>query len=262
MTETASSHKPDPTRMGGSMPFDSEIWAETLETIAGHGIGTQDVIENFALFLRRVNFSKFLAHMEIFRHVVELPGSVVECGVFKGLSLLTFTKMIEILCPGDTLKKVIGFDTFEGFVGLDAKDGSPDERRGKVVGGWDSSDFLPALERMIEITQKDSYIPRFKRVELVKGDVCETVPAYVKANPGLRIALLHLDLDLYEPTKAALEHLYPLVVPGGVVLLDEYGMPGFPGESRAFDEYFAGNRPVLRKFPYTPTPGGYFIKPE
>lgn len=261
MSEAESIHKPDPTRMGGSMPFDAAIWDETLATIAGHGIGTQDVVENFMLFLRRVNFSKFLTHVDLFRQVVDLPGSIVECGVFKGHSLLTFTKMIEVLCPGDTLKKVIGFDTFEGFVGLDSKDGAPDERRGKVVGGWDSSDFLPALESLIAITQKDSYIPRFKRVELVKGDVSETVPAYVRANPGLRIALLHLDLDLYEPTKVALEQLYPLVVPGGIVLLDEYGMPGFPGESAAFDEYFGANRPVLRKFPYTPTPGGYFIKP-
>ena len=103
-------------------------------------------------------------------------------------------------------------------------------------------------------------IPRFKRVELVKGDACETIPEYVKQNPGLRISLLHLDLDLYEPTLAALEHLYPLVVSGGVVLLDEYAMDGFPGESKAFDEYFGDNRPVLEKFSYISTPGGYFIK--
>jgi hypothetical protein len=60
----------------------------------------------------------------------------------------------------------------------------------------------------------------------------------------------------------ALKYLYPLVVAGGVVLLDEYAMDGFPGESAAFDEYFAGNRPVLTKFPYISTPGGYFVKPN
>lgn len=262
MNNAPPERKPDPTRMGGSMPFDDAVWEETLATIAEHGVGQRDVIENFMLFLRRVNFSKFLTHVEVFRHVVDLPGSIVECGVFKGQSLLTFIKLVEVLCPGDTLKKVIGFDTFGGFVGLDDKDGAPDERRGKVTGGWNSSEFLPVLEQLIAVAQKDSYIPRFKRVELVKGDVTETIPTYVRANPGLRISLLHLDVDLYGPTKAALDHLYPLVVPGGVVLLDEYGMPGFPGESAAFDEYFGDRRPVLRKFPYTPTPGGYFIKPN
>jgi hypothetical protein len=200
--------------------------------------------------------------VEIFRQVINLPGCIVECGVFKGMSLLTFTKLVEILCPGDTLKRVVGFDTFEGFPNLSEKDGQPNVQRGKVLGGWNAGDFLPTLERAIDITQRDSMIPRFKRVELVKGDVCETIPAYVQKNPGLRIALLHLDLDLYEPTLTALKYLYPLVVAGGVVLLDEYAMDGFPGESAAFDEYFAGNRPVLTKFPYISTPGGYFVKPN
>ena len=251
----------DPTKFGSGMSFDQEIWAETAALVDESGMETREVIENFAIFLRRVNLAKFLTHVEVFQRVIDLPGSIVECGVFKGMSLLTFTKLVEVLCPGDTLKRVIGFDTFEGFPDLSEKDGSPNSRRGKVVGGWDAIDFLPFLERAVDITQRDSMIPRFKRVELLKGDVRETIPAYVEKNPGLRIALLHLDLDLYEPTLVALRYLYPLVVAGGVVLLDEYAMEGFPGESAAFDEYFEGRRPVLKKFPYISTPGGYFVKP-
>lgn len=252
---------PDATRIGASRPFDREIWDETLRVIADHAIGDRDVIENFMLFLRRVNFGKFLAHVDIFKEVIGIPGHIVECGVFKGMSLLTFTKLIEVLCPADSLKRVIGFDTFQGFTALDARDGPPDESRGKVPGGWNAHEFMPALERLIEISQQDSMVPRVKRVELVKGDATQTIPDYVKRNPGIRICLLHLDMDVYEPTMAALRHLYPLVSPGGIVLLDEYGMDGFPGESAAFDEYFAGHRPMLKKFTYTPTPGGYFRKP-
>ena len=236
------------------------MWDDIVSLIEQHQIGTREVVEEFILYLRRVNFAKLLAHIEVFKHIVDKPGCIVECGVFKGVSLLTFTKLIEVLCPGDTLKRVVGFDTFSGFVDLDAKDGAPDERRGKVVGGWDAAEFYKILCQIIDITQRDSMIPRFRRVELVKGDIRESIPAYLEKNPGLRISLLHLDVDLYEPTKAALEHLYPLVVPGGVVLLDEYGMDGFPGESQAFDEYFGDQRPVLTKFPYISTPGGYFIK--
>ena len=251
----------DPTKFGGSTNFDQLIWDDLVGLIEQHDIGTREVVEEFILYLRRVNFAKLLTHIEVFRHVVDLPGCIVECGVFRGVSLLTFTKLVEVLCPGDTLKRVIGFDTFEGFVDLDAKDGNPDERRGKVVGGWDAASFYDILQKIIEITQRDSMIPRFRRVELVKGDVRTSIPEYLEKTPGLRIALLHLDLDLYEPTKVALEQLYPRVVPGGVVLLDEYGMDGFPGESQAFDEYFGDNRPKLTKFPYISTPGGYFIKP-
>ncbi len=252
----------DGTRFGAGTTFDDAIWKQIVDAIDDGGLDARDLMENFMLFLRRVNLAKFMAHIELFRQIVDLPGCVVECGVFKGMSLLTWTKLIEVYCPGDTLKRVVGFDTFEGFVNLAEQDGAENVRRGKLPGGWNAAGFLPTLERAVEITQQDSMIPRFRRVELVKGNVSETVPAYVERNPGLRIALLHLDLDLYEPTLVALTHLYPLVVAGGVVLLDEYGMDDFPGESAAFDEYFADRRPRLVKFPYISTPGGYFIKPH
>ncbi len=253
-------YNPDPTRIGVGHSFDQQIWADTIVEIQNSGADVQDVIENFMLYFRRVNFAKFLAHIEIFKKTIDLPGSIVECGVFKGMSLLTFAKMVEVYCPGDTLKRIVGFDTFEGFVSLAPEDGDVDKRRGKEKGGWNSGQFKSTLEQLISIAQRDSMIPRFKRIELVEGDVSKTIPDYIKRNPGLRISLLHLDLDLYEPTLAALKFLYPLVVPGGVVLLDEYGMEGFPGESAAFDEYFGANRPQLVKFPYISTPGGYFIK--
>ena len=130
---------------------------------------------------------------------------------------MTIVKLVEVLCPGDSLKRVIGFDTFSGFASLAPEDGAPDEARAKVIGGWNAGEFLPTLERLIELTQRDSMVPRVERVELVKGDIHETVPRYVEQHPGLRICLLHLDVDLYEPTLRALEHLYALVVPGGVV---------------------------------------------
>ena len=102
--------------------------------------------------------------------------------------------------------------------------------------------------------------PKKKRLELVVGDVTETVPKYVEEHPGLRISLLHLDVDLYEPTLVGLKHLYPLVVPGGVVILDEYGHEKFAGESAAFDEYFGDCRPKDEKSRLVSNPSAYFIK--
>ena len=259
MNEDKNEHA-DQTKIGMSTNHDQNIWDQTLKIIEQSEIGIQDVIENFPLFLRRVNFARFVSHVLLFQKVIDIPGCIVECGVFKGQSLLTFSKMTDILCPGDTLKRVIGFDTFEGFPNLNERDGAPNKGRGKVKGGWNASDFYPTLSDAIDIAQQDSFIPRYRRVELVKGDVSRSIPEYLEKNPGLRIALLHLDLDLYEPTLAALKHLYPLVVPGGLVLLDEYAMDGFPGESSAFDEYFGNSRPQLEKYPFISTPGGWFTK--
>lgn len=250
----------NPTRIGASTDFDVSVRSSLARAAEGSGLQFDELIELWPLFVRRISFLKMAGLLEIFGLTRDLPGSIVECGVFKGQSLFLFRHLLETYAPGDSLKKIIGFGTFEGFVSLHERDGDPDESRAKIVGGWDASGFLPTLLEVAHIAQEDSYMPRLKRMELVKGDVLQTVPRYVAENPGLRISLLNLDLDLYEPTLIALEHLYPLVVPGGVIVLDEYAMPGFPGESAAFEEYFSGRAPRLQKFPYTPTPGAYFVK--
>ena len=70
-------------------------------------------------------------------------------------------------------------------------------------------------------------------VELVPGDITLTVPEYVKAKPELRISLLNLDTDIYEPAVTILDHLFPRIVRGGILILDDYGT--FPGETKAVD---------------------------
>jgi hypothetical protein len=250
----------DPTRIGNSTQFDEDIWKRIEQVSIKSQLTFPELIELWPLFLRRVSLSRTVALYEIFKIIKDVPGNIVECGVFRGQSLSLFRQLIEVFNHGDSLKKIIGFDTFEGFRNLSDQDGPDDSLRAKFAGGWDSSQFLPYLEELLEIMQLDSYLPRVKRVELIKGDVTITVPEYIKKNPGLRISLLNLDLDLYEPTLVALKHLFPLVTVGGIVILDEYAMTGFPGESAAFDEFFSKLTPALKKFNFTPTPGGYFVK--
>ena len=77
---------------------------------------------------------------------------------------------------------------------------------------------------IIEIFDNDRFVGWKKRIELIKGDVEKTIPEFVNKNPGLRISLLHFDIDMYSPTMTGLKYLLPLVVKGGVVLFDEYGV--------------------------------------
>jgi hypothetical protein len=157
---------------------------------------------------------------------------------------------------------VYGFDHFEGLVGFTERDGAKDERpyAAKVEGGWKAT--REEIETLVEIHNLDNLIPGSKRCELIAGDLRETLPKFLESHPGLRISLLHFDVDLYEPTLFGLEQLYPLVVPGGVVCFDEYGLVPWQGETRAVDDYFsrAGSRPVIRKHAFTSTPHGYLIK--
>ncbi len=218
------------------------------------------------LFSNRLWFTKMIQQYEIWKLTQDIPGHVVELGVHFGESFMHFAKFIEMFNMGERETRVIGFDTFSGFPSISSNDKSLKNQKEDgplrvAVGGFFSGESAyQRLLELIEIFESDHFIPQKPRLQLIKGDVLETLPKFVKDNPGLRISLLHLDLDLYEPTLCALENLYPLVSPGGVIILDEYGQEKFPGESKAFDEYFKNKRPKLSKSRIVSNPSGWFIK--
>ena len=93
---------------------------------------------------------------------------------------------------------------------------------------------------------------------LIPGDILETAPQWVAQNPELKIALLHVDVDVYEPTKASLENLFDRVVAGGIVILDDYGTVA--GATRAIDEFLAGRNLTIEKLPLAHIPA-FLVKP-
>lgn len=223
-------------------------------------VTSTEIWKNFPIYVRRLHLKRFLAHYELFRMVIDLPGDIVELGVFRGTSLMSWANFMEIRCMGDRQRRVFGFDNFAGFTAIDAKDGMTSEKLDKVAGGFDPSEYEDMLRDAIEIYDADRFIPYKARVVLVKGDVEKTIPEFVLANPGIRISLLHFDVDLYRPTLTALEQLWPLVVPGGVLAFDEYGIPPWEGEAKAVDEFFADHKITLQRFSWSSNPGAYMVK--
>ena len=193
--------------------------------------------------------SKILAHYEVFKMVLNMPGAIVECGVFKGASLARFA-MFRNLFGNPFSKKIIAFDTFGMFpeTSFDP-DKAIRERFIKEAGGQSIS-----VDQMMQVL-RHKQCDRF--MELVSGDICETVPKYVQDNPQLKISLLNLDTDIYEPAVTILEHLYPRLEKGAVLILDDYGT--FPGETKAIDDYFKEKNVTIQKFPFCMTPC-YIVK--
>ena len=223
---------------------------------------TFEMFRAFPVFTPRYTLARFLSHYELFKQVVDVPGAIVDIGVYRGASAFTWAKLCEIFCPTDVRKRVYGFDSFAGFPSLAPEDGAVDERQDVRVGGYAAGasieeELLLARDAM----NQDRHFPHLERLEFVKGDLARTVPEFAAAQGrGLRIALLNLDADLYSPTRVALEHFVPMMAPGGIIVLDEYAVTTFPGESTAVDEYFVerfGRRPRVHKFPWHSNPSGY-----
>jgi hypothetical protein len=227
-------------------------------------LSTFEMFRAFPVFTPRFTLARFLAHYELFKQIVEVPGAIVDVGVYRGASSFTWAKLCEIFCPTDVRKTVYGFDTFEGFPSLAPEDGGENEVQDVRVGGYAAGasieeELLAARGAM----NHDRHLSHLERLEFVKGDLACTAPRFVaEQGQGLRIALLNLDADLYEPTRVALEHFVPLMSPGGIIILDEYAVTTFPGESQAVDEYFTrrfGRRATIRKFPWHSNPAGYIV---
>jgi hypothetical protein len=213
-----------------------------------------DSFNDFLLHGTTDRFAKILSRYELFKQVIEVPGDIVECGVFKGTGVLFWAKLIQIFHPL-SLRKVVGFDTFGEFPAT----GEVDRRFAAELcaeAAYRGADPEALIAIAAECGVRD-------RVALICGDATVTIREYVEAHPGFRIALLNLDFDTYAPTHAALEALYDSVVPGGGVICDEYSLSGC-SESDAVDDYLREHdlsAVRLRNIPWNLSPMAYFIKP-
>jgi len=223
----------------------------------------EEIVQCFPAYIRRINLTRFLAYYELFKKIETVPGWIVECGIYRGFSLFALAKFLEIFCMGDKTRKILGFDNFSGFTDLHEEDGPEDRSVTRNKGGTNPSDFRDDFFKLLELNNQDAFAPWAKRINVIEGNVQETVPKYCTDNPGLRISFLNLDIDIYEPVYTCLANLYPKVVPGGIVVLDEFAHKDWPGESAALEHCFTErgwDLPRLRTFGWVGTPTTYFIK--
>jgi O-methyltransferase len=180
---------------------------------------------------------KYLVHNRI-------PGDIVECGVWRGGSMMLISYALQYF--GDTSRQLYLYDTFAGMTEPDDIDISMDGERMKSV--W------------LDAKNKNLAIGHGGRVEYVKhnmletgypeeqmhfivGDVLQTIPAQIPSS----IACLRLDTDWYKSTRHELEHLYDLIVPHGVLIIDDYGW--CKGARQATDEFIQNQsfRPMMHR---------------
>ena len=252
MATTDSSHSMlDPrTQTGNDLKFYGEI-GEYFDSSIGDKL---DKLRNFAKYTPRQNLSLFLAKNEIFKNILGIHGHVIECGVFVGGGLLTWAQLSAIYEPYNHVRRVVGFDTFEGFPSLTERDvpTAGHEIHHAVVGGLTAVGAEDDVRRAIQLYDLNRPIGHIPRVELVKGDAVQSIPAFVAENSHLVVALLYLDFDLYEPTKAAIEAFLPRMPKGAVLAFDELDQKHWPGETQAVLDTVGLRNLRIQRFPFTP----------
>ena len=204
------------------------------------------------LFIDRIQTIQMVSRIALFKMLMDIPGSIIECGVYKGNALMLYLQLSISLEPYAINRSIYGFDTFEGFRSI-SDDKDPKDINTSMFSDTD----YDLLKKAIEINDLVRPVSRVPRCELMKGDITKTVPEFVKSRPDLAVAMLILDTDLFEPTKIALENFLPHMPKGGIVVLDEICYRNFSGETTALKEVIDFNKVELKRFPFD-TATGYF----
>ncbi len=218
----------------------------------------QDIYDSFNSFIMSEDikvFGKLLARQELFNKVKQIPGDIVECGVFKGSGIYTFLKLKRYLCP-NTYKKVIGFDMFNSKELVESLN-QIDKHSMSSLFEFRNFEHTDKFKNYLD-TKIKSHGFLNHEFELIEGDISLTSKQYVEENPGFRISLLYMDLDLSLPTLHTLEQFWSRVSKGGIVVFDEYAY-GKWSESCGVDEFFADKNVQIISMDYI-CPTAYVIK--
>ena len=194
---------------------------------------------------------KLLDHYEIYKKILNVKGDIIECGVFKGASLIRFLTFRDLI-EKKNKRKVIGFDAFGKFPHpkKDYKNNKADKEFAK------KHDNNIGLGINIKLLKKYLKKKKLTNYDLVKGDVLKTLPNYLSKNKKLKISLLHLDLDVYEPTRFVLDNLYKNISVNGIIVLDDY--THIKGATLAVNEFIKENKLKVHKVSKHGRP--YFIQ--
>lgn len=220
-------------------------------------IPDNELIANAHVFLRRQTFARLLQLKELYDLILDIPGIIMQCGVRWGGDLLALQSLRSLYEPYNYSRRIIGFDTFEGLLGTQGEDqGIRSIQDGQYSV---SQGYMQALDKLLDSAEKQAPLPHIKKYQLYQGDASQTVPEFLTKNQGEMISMLYLDMDIYKPTYDVLEACLERLLPGSVVVFDEYSAELFPGEAKVYRE-FAGRLDLEMRRSRLSTVTAYGIK--
>jgi hypothetical protein len=202
--------------------------------LADSPVPGDELPDNLALYLRRQPLADLLAMDALYRMILDVPGVIMEFGVHRGRHVAALTALRGVHEAYSPHRRIIGFDTFTGFPEVTAVDAiSPAAVPGRFAV---PVDYPRHLRDVLDAHEDCEPLRHIRRTLLIQGDVRDTLPEYLRHNPQTIVALAYFDLDLYEPTRDALQAVAPHLTRGSVLAFDELGHAKWPGETAALRE--------------------------
>ena len=208
------------------------------------------LLTNTGLFTRASALAKIFFLYEAYTAAMETPGDIYVFGTWLGQDMVVFESMRAMLEPYNCSRRLVGFDTFEGYQDLTNRDSASDTMK---QGGYSvTENYEHFLEALLAYHRSENAMGHAVQHILKKGDVAETLPAYFKEHPEAFVALAYFDMALFKPTEAALNALTDRVTAGTVLCFDEINDSRYPGESEAVRAWLKGRRYTIKRSRFLP----------
>lgn len=232
----------------GSTQSETERKQAMVDRLRASRVPDRELLDNLGLYLTRQTISRINFMQQLYAMILPVHGVIMEFGVRWGQNMALMSNLRGIHEPYNYNRKIIGFDTFEGFPSVSPEDG----RRPKAGDYGVADNWVKELEDILQLHTLNAPISHKIKHELVPGDATITVPAYLETHPETIIALAYFDFDLYTPTRDCLKAILPHLTKGSVLAFDELNMPEFPGETVAVKEVLGLSRYAIRRDPSNP----------
>ena len=206
----------------------------------------KELLDQLFLFITPQNMRRLFFHYEMYKKILSVPGEIMLFGVRWGRGAAIYDSLRTLFEPFNHSRKINSFDTFKGFISYNYKD--KNQNIGSLNVGKNYEKFF---EKIMRTRNKFSPIGHIKQYENFAGDASSTCKKYLKDNPQVIISLVHLDMNLYKPTKNCLSMVSKHLVKGSVVIIDELGHPKLPGQTIAVKELFKNKNVNFKRIPYT-----------
>lgn len=225
--------KPNQNKRNAICPSDTEQYTrqQLLQMFENTPIPHDQILENLELYMRPQRISEILALHQIYTKILNVQGIIIEFGVRWGRHLSVFSALRAIYEPYNFYRKIVGFDTFAGFLEIDTEDGKSDRL---YKGSMKVSDkYEDYLDKILMLHEAEAPLSHIRRTEIYKGDAPVELEKYLKKHPETIISLAYFDMDVFRPTKECLELIKSHLTKGSILAFDELMHPEFPGETLA-----------------------------
>ena len=195
---------------------------------------------SLGLFLRGSLLARILAIADLYQRIVDIPGAILDVGTWRGQTAVVCENLRAIFEPLHFNRRIVCFDTFEGYKGFSEKDKATKLHRDGTY-ALSGSDYAEFLRRLLVLHEKSNAMGHnHGKHKVIKGDCRETIPRFFEENPSEYVALAFFDVNSYEPTLTAFEQVWARLVPGGVTALWQLTRSTIPAEARVYAEKILG----------------------